>query len=231
MESKKLNLPIIEQKTIAQNTCEVSFDLSGKDFNFIAGQYVRVSAPRPLYSDPKGASRVFSIASSPNNKNKLSITFRDSGSGFKRTLMELPLGALVNIEGPFGFFTLPKDASRPLIFIAGGIGITPLLSMIRFVDEKKLNYSITLLYANRDKESAAYLKDLEEIAKRNKRFILKNKFGPIDDEFIQESVKNINEPSYYIVGPPLMVAEARNILSRLGANEVQIYFEEFIGYE
>lgn len=230
MEIKKLRLPILGQKIIAEKTCEVSFDLSGKDFNFIAGQYIRISVPKLLYPDPKGMSRLFSIASSPKEKNKLSIAFRDSGSGFKRTLMKLPLGSLVDIEGPFGYFTLPKDASKPLVFIAGGIGITPFLSMIRFVNEEKLNYSIILLYANRNKESAAYLGELEAMAKQSPRFILKNKFGLLDNEFIKQSVKNIDESLWYIVGPPLMVAEAKNILLRLGVNEYQIYFEEFTGY-
>lgn len=161
-----IKLPIIEQRTIAEKTDEVSFDLSGKNFVFIAGQYIRVTIPKLLYADPKGSSRVFTIASSPNEKNKLSIAFRDSGSGFKRTLLELPRGSLVEIEGPFGHFVLPRDASRPLVFIAGGIGITPFLSMIRFANENKLNYQITLLYANKNKENAAYLEELTSIAQK-----------------------------------------------------------------
>ncbi len=230
MEIQKIKLPILEQKTIAEKTCEVSFDLSGQKFDFLAGQYIRVSVSNLLYPDPKGNSRVFSIASSPNEKNKLSIAFRDSGSGFKRTLMELPLGSLVEIEGPFGYFTLPKDSLRPLVFIAGGIGITPFLSMIRFVNENKLNYQITLLYANQNKESGAYLDELEEIARQNSRFILKNKFGYIDEEFIKQSVKNLKEQSWYIVGPPPMVAAVREILARLNIDSNKIYLEDFYGY-
>lgn len=230
MEVKKLQLPILEQKTIAEKTCEVSFCLSGNEFSFLAGQYVRISAPKLLYADPKGISRVFSIASSPNDKNKISVAFRDSGSGFKRTLMELPIGSLIDIEGPFGYFTLPKDNSRPLVFIAGGIGITPFLSMVRYATEEKPARQITLLYVNRNAESAAYLEELTTIAKQNPHFLLKNQFGRIDANFIQQSVKNLVEPIWYIVGLPTMVAETRYLLSRLDVNDAKIYFEDFIGY-
>lgn len=229
-EIKKIKLPILEQKTIAEKTCEVSFGLPGNKFIFLAGQYVRANAPKLVYPDPKGASRLFSIVSSPNNKDKISIAFRNSGSGFKRTLMKLPIGSLVDIEGPFGYFTLPKNLSQPIVFIAGGIGITPCLSMICYATEEKLNHPITLLYANRNVESAAYLEELTTIAKQNPRFLLKNQYGRIDANFIQQSVKNLVEPIWYIVGLPAMVADARNLLSRLGINDTKIYFEDFTGY-
>lgn len=230
IENKKLQLPIIEQKTIAEKTCEVSFDLSHKGFKFLAGQYIRVSVPKLLYSDPKGMSRVFSIVSSPNNKDKISIVFRDSGSGFKRTLMKLPIGSLVDIEGPFGYFTLPQNSSQPIVFIAGGIGITPCLSMIRYATEEKLAHPITLLYANKNTENVAYFEECTTLVKQNSRFLLKNQFGHIDDNFIRQSVENLDEPVWYIVGLPAMVADMRNLLSHLGVGDAKIYFEDFTGY-
>lgn len=230
MNIETLKLPIIERKIIAEKTREISLGLSEKEFIFLAGQYIRVIAPNLLHADPRGQSRLFSILSSLNDKNKISIAFRDSGSGFKRTLMELPLGSTVDIEGPFGYFTLPKDISRPLVFMAGGIGITPLLSMIRFTEEQKLTHQITLLYSNKNSESAAYLKELKIISEQNNNFLLKNKFGRIDADFIQQSVKNLAEPVWYIVGPPDMVADMRSLLSSLGVSEAKIYSEDFTGY-
>ena len=230
MNIETLQIPIIEQKIITEKTYEVSFGLSGKKFEFLAGQYIRVSVSKLFYSDPKGTSRVFSISSSPNDKNKISVAFRDSGSGFKRILMELPLGSLVDIEGPFGYFTLPKDTSRPLVFIAGGIGITPFLSMIRFATEQKLTHQITLLYANRNAESAAYLEELTTITKQNPRFLLKNQFGRIDTDLIRQSINNLDEPVWYIVGLPTMVADMRSLLSQLSVSEAKVYFEDFTGY-
>jgi ferredoxin-NADP reductase len=229
--SHVIKLPIVQQKTIAQKTNEISFGLSGQEFAFEAGQYIQVALPELLYPDHKGASRVFSINSSPNDKEKIAIAFRDSGSGFKRTLMELPLGTLIDVEGPFGFFMLPRNTVQSVVFIAGGIGITPCISMIRFADGTKRSGQITLFYANRDKGSAAYLNELEAIAGRNSNFVLKNKFGRIDADFIQNSIPDINQPIWYIVGPPPMVAAMRDVLFRLGIDEGKIRFEEFTGYE
>lgn len=227
----KVQMPIVEQKTIALNTNEVSFGLSGKEFVYEAGQYTQIALAKFLYPDPKGASRVFSINSSPNNKEKITIAFRNSGSGFKRTLMELPLGTLVDIEGPFGFFTLPRNPLQSVVFLAGGIGITPCISMIRFADETKRPGLIALLYSNRDRASAAYIDELEAIAARNPSFILKNKFGRIDAEFIQNSITDLGQPIWYIVGPQPMVVATRDLLFRLNIDENKIRFEEFTGYE
>lgn len=220
---------IIERKQVAENTLEVSFKRPS-GFSFKAGQYIQLAVPKLLYSDIKGASRVFSISSSPLNQEKLSVTFRDTGSGFKRTLKELPKNTIVEIEGPHGFFTLPEKSTDPIVFIAGGIGITPYLSMIRFAAEKHLAFPITLLYANRSKERAAYLEELRDMANRNKYFTLKNRFGKIDEQFIRQSVKDIRNCKWHIAGPPAMVDYARNLLRLLNVDDGRIYYEEFTGY-
>lgn len=221
---------IIEQKQIAKNTLEVSFRRPN-DFFFKAGQYIQLGVPKLLYSDVKGSSRVFSIASSPFDQEKISIAFRDTGSGFKRTLKELPINASVNIEGPHGFFTIPQNSSHSHVFIAGGIGITPYLSMLRFIAERGFTFPVMLLYTNRNKERAAYLKELQDTAKCNKYFIFKNRYGRIDKQFIQQSVKNIQRCSWRIGGPPAMVSYVKNILFLLGIDGRLIYSEEFTGYE
>lgn len=220
---------IIGCRKIAENAIEASFKRP-INFSFKAGQYMQLGVLKLLYSDIKGASRVFSIASSPLDRKKISIAFRDTGSGFKRTLKELPAGAPVNIEGPHGFFTLPQKSTEPLVLIAGGIGITPYLSMIRFANEKRLDIPMTLLYTNRNKESAAYLEELQDTAGRNKHFDFRNKFGKIDEQFIQQNVKNVQNCKWHIAGPPAMVDYVRNILSLLGIDNGRIYYEEFIGY-
>jgi len=229
LEEQNLKLPILEQKLIAENTCEVSLDLSGQNFQFIPGQYIRLTLPKLLYPDAKGASRVFSVASSPDDK-KISIAFRQTQSGFKKTIMELKPGSLVYVEGPFGYFTLPKKTSRPLVFIAGGIGITPFMSMLFYNSKRNLDYKITLLYGNKNKESAAYLNEIEEIAKTNSKISVKNKFGPIDEEFIKENVKDIKESLWYIAGPPNLVASIKNLLLNLAVEEKNIFHDDFEGY-
>jgi len=87
-----------------------------------------------------------------------------------------------------------------------------------------------LLYANRDKESAAYLPELQAIAQKNSDFSLINKLGRIDIDFIGQSIKNLNEPIWYVVGPPAMVADVREMLFQMDIDMGRVYFEEFVGY-
>lgn len=220
---------IIDRKQIAEKTLEVSFKRP-ENFLFKAGQYIQLGLSKILYPDIKGRSRVFSIASSPLDQEKISVVFRDTGSGFKRTLKEVPINAPVDIEGPHGFFTLPQNPAHPLVFIAGGIGITPYLSMVRFATKHGLTFPITLLYANRNKESIACLEELQDIANRNKYFTLKNKFGKVDEQFIRQNVKNMQNCIWYIAGPPNMVDTVRNILLLLGVREESVLYEGFDGY-
>lgn len=239
MGSQVLLLPVSDRKKIAKNTFEVNFNLQGKKFDYQAGQYLEIRLPELLYPDPKGNFRLFSIASSPNNEAKplssgnkkhLTIAFRNSGSGFKESLLKLKTGEKVEISGPFGFFTLPKAPASPIVFIAGGIGITPFLSMIRFVTQENLDFKITLLYANKSQDSAAYLDELKRLESKNPNFDLKLKYGMFDHDFINKGIRNLKQPVFYIAGPPFMVPEIKQILTELKVEEDKIFTEEFIGY-
>ena len=132
-------------------------------------------------------------------------------------------------EGPKGVFTLPEDLSVPIVFLAGGVGIAPFLSMIRHVANTKALARITLFYYNRDRESAAYLDELE----RYSDFLhLIAVFGDMTPEPIADYVEMLQEPSFwYIAGPRGMVKVAREILTKLSVDERYIKSEEFSGYE
>lgn len=219
-----------ERRPVAEETLEVSFERPA-GFTFEAGQYVQVRLPKLLCRDPKGPSRVFSITSSPLDDERVSIAYRDTGSGFKQTLRELPIGEKVMIEGPHGFNTLPRDASRPVVFVAGGIGITPFLSMLRFADQTdRAVPRVTLLYANRNRKSAAYLEEVDELARRSARLTLRNHFGIVDEATIRRSVGDLAAPRWHIAGPPAMVDAVRGTLHSMGVDPPDVHFEEFVGY-
>ncbi len=220
---------ITERAQVAEKTLEVSFERPG-NFHFKAGQYIQLGVPKLLYPDNKGASRVLSIATSPLDDSNIAVAFRDTGSGFKRTLKEVSMGSQITIEGPHGFFTLPENPHRPIVFIAGGIGITPYLSMVRFAVDSKYGFPVTLLYSNRSKESAPYLKELQNISSGSEFFTLKSRFGKIDERFIRENVNNIIDSVWYVSGPPAMVDFVRNTLFLLGVDGGKVFFEEFAGY-
>ena len=222
-----VKLPIIEKRIVASNTMEVSFGLNGQNFPFAAGQYVKITIPELIYPDQTGNSRLFSIASSPNEKARLRIVFRNSGSGFKKTLTELPAESLVEIQGPYGLFALPKEKNQSIVFVTGGVGIAPCLSMIKFSIEEKLNNQICLLYGNYKEEDAAYLEDLTILEKQNPNFSLKNKFGLIDQDFIKSAVSSLDNKLWYVVGPPPMVEAVKNILDSLGVKKDKVRLENF----
>jgi len=220
---------IIEIKEVADGTIEVSLK-KPVGFDFKAGQYAQLGVLKLRYSDYQGASRVLSMASSPLDKEKVSFTFRDTGSGFKKTIKNLLPGDEVQIEGPYGFCTIPEKSYHPVVLIAGGIGITPYLSMMRFASESKLDFPLTLLYANRNRSGAAYLKELQEIANSRDNIVLKSIFGKMDEKFIKNNLKNIKDCVFHIAGPPGMIAFVRNMLYSLGVDEEKVFSEEFTGY-
>ena len=158
---------------------QVTFKVEGP-FSFMAGQYCFVTLPNLLYPDDRLGKRHFSIVNSPNEKGIITIATRLRDSGFKKTLNELPLGSEVNLGPIAGAFTLPTDFKRPLVFIAGGIGITPYMSMLRYISEEKLPYKITLIYSNRDKNTTAYF---DEISNFKFPMVFQTAFGRTNVKF------------------------------------------------
>lgn len=220
---------LAERKQVAQNTVEVSFQRP-EGFTFEAGQYIQVGLPKLLHRDRKGRSRVFSIASSPQDDTQVSIAYRETGSGFKQTMRDLDIGAEVQIEGPHGFYTLPHDPSRSVNLVAGGIGITPFMSMVRATrSSDHPSPRMALLYVNWSPKTAAYLDELKDSERGDPRLTVGTHFGVIDEAFIRTHVKNLHR-TWYIAGPPIMGDAVRSALHVLGVDADQVHFEEFIGY-
>lgn len=114
---------------------------------YVAGQYIQLHLPHPA-TDERGDKRWFTLSSSPTEP-LLSITtkFADQPSSFKQTLAKLQPGTEIYMAEPMGDFVLPKDKSRPLVFVAGGMGITPLRSMVKWLTDTGEKRKIQLIYA------------------------------------------------------------------------------------
>jgi len=228
-KGKNIFASIKSHEQIAKGTYRVDFDISKENFQFEAGQHTGVWLPKLNYEDPRGNFRIFSINTSPNNKKTLSVAFRETGSGFKKTLLEFPEKTKVELMAAEGYFVLPKDKNQKVALVAGGIGITPAISILRFAAEEKLPNKIILHYVNSGKETTAYLDEIKELAKTNKNLTLKNYFSR--EEFAKgvEEMKSKEEYLWYISGPARMVADIKDSLSgkiRLD----KIVTEEFTGY-
>lgn len=227
---------------VAERTMEFRFTRPS-GFEFRAGQSVDVTLIDPPETDAEGNTRAFSIASPPF-EDHLTIATRMRDSAFKRVLRQAAEGLEVRVEGPGGSFTLHKNASKPAVFLAGGIGITPFLGMVRQAPKDEPRQQLYLFYANRRPEDAPFLNLLTALPaeKPNFHFIptmtgmakshrpWTGETGVIDREMLLRHVREPVGPIYYIAGPPAMVTAMRKMLASAGVDEDDIRTEEFSGY-
>jgi len=232
---------LIGRAEVAEGTIAFQFE-KPNDFVFKAGQYIDLTLFGSQRGLQNGLTHTFSIASSPCDE-RLLVTTRMRNTVFKRTLSVLPIGSPARIEGPMGSFSLHNNTAKPAVFLAGGIGIAPFLSMLSYATGEKLRHSMVLFYANRHLEDAAFIHSLWNLECANPRFrfvpILtrmannngswKGKTGHISSEMLVARVGSLAGPIYYIAGPPTMVAATRRTLSEVGVDEDDIRTEEFAG--
>ena len=226
---------------MAKGTLLVLFDLLGQEVDFRAGQYFWVTLLDPPYEDEKGPRRHISVVTSPNDRGVLGLCTRLRDSAFKRSLAELPVGAEVEVEQPKGDFVLPDEIDLPLVFLAGGIGITVFHSMLRSIVEERLPHRVTLVYSNRDRESTAFLEELTQLAREQGNIDLvltmtdeeawdgeRRKIGP---ELLRDHLDgDLAGYSYLLAGPPAMVEGVTASLREAGIPERRIQPERFSGY-
>jgi ferredoxin-NADP reductase len=232
---------IKEKREVAKGTLLVTFDLLGEEVDFAPGQYFFVTLPDVGYQDDKGLRRHITVVTSPNEKGVLGFATRMRDSAFKRSLGELPVGAEVDVESPKGNFVLPENTSRPLVFVAGGIGITVFRSMLRYIREERLPYRVTLIYSNRDRESTAFLDELREFeqALPDFRLILtmtqdpgwKGETRKVDGKFVKDHLdEDLNRYTFLVAGPPAMAEGVQQALEEAGLRDENVIAERYSGY-
>jgi ferredoxin-NADP reductase len=232
---------IKEKKEDPKGTLMVVFDLLGEEVDFRPGQYFWVELLDPPYDDEKGPRRHISVVTSPNERGVLGLCTRLRDTAFKRSLAEMPVGADVDVEEPKGTFLLPDETDRPLVFIAGGIGITVFRCMLLYIQEEALPYRVTLVYSNRDRESTAFLDELTDLERKNPNVNLvltmtnddgwegeTRRIGPdlLGDHLDGE----LGSFRYLVAGPPAMAEGVVETLGQAGIPEEQIQSDRFSGY-
>lgn len=229
-------------ETVAEGTMAFHFEKPA-DFQFKAGQSVDVTLIDPPETDAEGDTRAFSLTCAPY-EDELRVATRLRDSAFKRILRNLPAGSPLRIAGPFGSFTLHKNASRPGVLLAGGIGITPFFAIAKDAAHQHLPHRLFLFYSNKRPEDAPFLQELRQLEQANPNFRLigtmtemENSHQPWDGErgyisaeMLTRAVGELHGPIYYLAGPPAMVAAMRKMLEEAGADEDDIRTEEFAGY-
>ena len=233
---------LLRREEVAEGTMSFYFEKPA-GFQFKPGQYLDCSLIDPPETDAEGNIRTLSIASAPTEKD-LMVATRMRDTAFKRVLKRMSFGSQLKIDGPLGSFTLHSNASRPAVFLAGGIGITPFRSMIVNATREGLAHRVVLFYANRRPEDSAFLQELQQIGSKNKNCqticvmtkMEKSKrpwhgeTGYIDKAMLGRFVPDVAAPIYYIAGPPAMVTAMKETLAGAGVNEDDIRSEDFAGY-
>lgn len=221
----------------------MAFHLSRPDgFVFAAGQAIRVELIDPPAESGQG-SRTFSLVSAPFEQ-ELVVATRMRDSAFKRVLRTLPEGAKLRISGPFG--KLATDGPGPsAVYIAGGIGIAPFMSLLRQAAHDASSQQLLLVYSNRRPEDAAFLDELRELESRNSNMRLmatmtdmgesarswRGEVGHVDAHTLRRFVGELARPMYYLVGPPAMVAAMQWTLADAGVAPERVRTEAFYGYK
>lgn len=163
-------------------------------------------------------------------------------TAFKRALKILPIGSEIQMEGPYGLFVLHEDSTRPAVFLAGGIGITPIRSMLVHATHEKVAHKFYLFYSNRRPEDTAFFAELKNLALANYKFIPTmsdvDQSGAlwdgetcyIDKKILERYLGTLEGPIYYIVGPTGFVLAMRGMLCEAGISTAYIKTDQFLGY-
>lgn len=219
-------------KIISEGTSSNSVYIEGKSLDHIKirpGQFVKV---RFLNKKQWWEEHPFSFSMVPNDK-KFRLTIKNSGD-FTSKIGELKLGSRVWFDGPYGVFTLDQTKKEKLLFIAGGIGITPIRSLIE--EAAKERRDIILMYSNKTEDDIVLKKELDDLSLRYGFRIYyflteyeKTKFekGHIDYEKIKKLVNDVEEREVFLCGPINMMKALKSDLMNLGVQKNLIHYEKF----
>lgn len=239
----KFQVQLKKKLNVAEDTTAFYFE-KPLGFEFKAGQNADWTIENLPNPDAKGNTRPFSIASAPHEP-ELMIATRMTKSTFKDYLAIAEPGLELVLDGPLGSFTLHNNPEKPAVFLIGGIGITPVRSIIADAIHRKLPHQLILFYSNRRSEDTAFLDELTAWQQDNQNFKLVATMtemdkssqtwlgatGYVDAKMLQENLGDkLSTAIYYLAGPPAMVAAMRKVLDELNIDSDNIKTEEFSGY-
>lgn len=237
----KIIATVLEKRQVGADIIDFIF-APGKTFAFTPGQYMEWTLPHAK-TDTRGNRRYFTIASSPTeNTLRLGIRFSENGSSFKKAMLAMQQNHQIVGAQISGDFTLPKDKKKKLVFIAGGIGVTPFRSMLQYLIDKKESRPIVMFYVNKRINEVVYVDVFNQAQKQagvkmvytltDKASVpstWQGKVGRIDSEMIKKEVPDFMERTFYISGPHAMIVASEEVLRSMGVPAKQIKKDFFPG--
>ncbi len=235
-------IKLTRREEIASGTMAFHFE-KPEGFTYKAGQFCDLTLNDPPETDAEGNIRGFTLASAPY-ENDLMVATRLRDTAFKRVLKTMELGTEVEMDAPYGTFTLHSNPEIPAVFLSGGIGVTPIRSIVLQATRDKLPHPIVLFYSNRRPEDTAFLDPLSKAEQENPNFTLvctmtemehssapwSGETGFITGEMVKRTLPDLARPIFYLSGPRGMVAAMRKVLDDAGVQDDRIRTEEFSGY-
>lgn len=204
-------------------------------FEFQAGQFLTVR----VRSDGKEHVRCYSISSPPEARGHMEISVKRLGSISGTLHATVRPGSFLSVRAPAGAFVYPTGDDRPIVLIAGGVGITPLMAMLRHAVNAEPTRRVTLLYSVRTEPDVAFLDEIRVLERRHSQFraviaisdvevTSEGLFpGRITAEFISGAVPDVSHARCFICGPPPMLDVVTDLLASIGVPKAQIHFEIF----
>ncbi len=206
------------------------------ELEYKAGQYLFVT----IKQDNKELSKHFSFSSSPTEKEHIEFTKKLTDHEYSLALKDLKIGDWARIDAPYGKFTFEGEYPK-ICLLAGGIGITPFVSICKNATDKGLDSKITLFYGCRTENDIAFRTELEKLKEQNKNLRIvftineatgqwKGKTGIINADMVKKELPDYKDNIFYTCGPPPMVKAMENLVESLGLSKAQLKLEYFTGY-
>ncbi|MFZ1074875.1 MAG: FAD-binding oxidoreductase [Minisyncoccia bacterium] len=234
-------LSLVEKNKLADGTYEFVFAPDRAFESFNPGQYLEWTLGH-RFADNRGNRRYFTIASSPTeNSVHLGVKFYEPKSTFKRALDAMRPGDVISVSNLAGDFTLPKNKKKKLVFIAGGIGVTPFRSMVQYLVDTSDTRPVTLLFSNKTASEIAYKDVFDAAAVKiglKTVYALTNEPAPvpgtyagmIDRALIEREIPDFAERTFYISGTHGMVEAFKKTLRGMGVSPFRIKTDYFPGF-
>jgi ferredoxin-NADP reductase len=233
----RFNAQVFEMIQRTSDVLSIRFERPS-DLDYLPGQFMFVD----LMVGERTLRKHFTLSSSPSECEFIEITKRLTGHEFSNALAALNVGDVVSLEAPFGKFTLERLFKKTL-FLTGGIGITPIRSMIRYATDTHYETEMILLYSCRDEDNIPFREEFEELQNINPRLKVYNTLtrpesnwdglvGRITGEMIQRVAPDYYDRVSFVSGPINMVNHMLSILTndlKLPKNKVK--YEYFPGFK
>lgn len=232
-----MNVAFDHAETVAKNIKTFWFKPE-RPVRYLAGQFTEIHFPHEP-ADERGIRRWFTLSSSPT-EDLVAITTRfasGEGSSFKKQLAALKPGSKLTLADPMGDFVLPKDPTVPLVFIAGGMGITPVRSMIKWLLDQNQQRNIHLVYAVSKVEDMAFEPLLAEYGLALTPIVsqppagYQGEKGPLTSQRILELAAGDPNTLIYLSGPEPMVETFFKELTTQGIPSERLVTDYFPGYQ